>query len=315
MQSDSSTLEIARPKRLRKSRRVTGARQPAAETQSKDLANSVASGNHKKDSLDLEAASPKVREAQPSHASSQSPTREVVNAFAPPSSPIIASELSAYNDQTKPSPKASSISNAHLSPYVSQPHPFAKEDMNWPSSRPPPFRHQQQSPYQQSSLESTADNDNTSMTQQTQMAKHQQLIARLHYQQQLNQQSQSPLARYMTMNDPDSIYFVHNHQSFTLLECLLACALKNYCKFPGLLPSPTSVIGDETIAEVIMYQRGWRDAEGLECYGLCAALISPESPTHILIQDVMRGDHGKWESQAKKVYTDWMYVMTKVVAR
>lgn len=106
-------------------------------------------------------------------------------------------------------------------------------------------------------------------------------------------------------------WFVHGNRTFTLEECLLACALKSFCR-----PlDPHEGVNDDTISEIIQCQRGWRDPDGIDCEGLYAALIHSRSDIRGRIASILRSYRHKWERIAWRAYWGWMITMGELSAR
>ena len=106
-------------------------------------------------------------------------------------------------------------------------------------------------------------------------------------------------------------WFVHGNGSFTLGECLLACALKTFC---GSI-QPGVGMNDDTITEIIQHQRGWRDQDGIDCEGLYAALTRSGIDTRSRIERILREHRHKWEQNAWRAYWSWMSTMRELYAR
>ena len=124
-----------------------------------------------------------------------------------------------------------------------------------------------------------------------------------------NQRAMLQKAREAEVQRQD--WFVHGNRTFTLAECVLVCALKSFCR-----PLDSRIgISDETISEIIQYQRGWHDSDGIDCRGLYVALVRSRDDIRGRIETLLCVHRHKWEQAASRAYWAWMSTMGAVAAR
>ena len=137
-------------------------------------------------------------------------------------------------------------------------------------------------------------------------------VSQEHQKRRLQQNRGTVLQKAQEEQDLRKDWFIYRNKVFTLRECLLACALKSFCKLPD------SCIGmdDDTITEVIQWQRGWLDSDGTDCRGLCAALICPRYEVNgRTIEHLLRVNRQQWTDNAWQAYWAWMNSMNELSAR
>ena len=347
--SDSSSKQSKTPvpagKRPKKTPRST---QPSEGGQfgdagkSNDEANGSGAGH--KDSTALKTPSPKSTHAQPSHTPPESPTRTFLNfldGLPYPSTTQAAASL-ASDRSLEPNCINPISSHSYPNKKASRPHLHTENMMHpnapawgpvhpvpatpgygqlWPSFPIPMSRHglpYHCSPSPLGQIGNHSGGPGPLMEQQRQHIVRQQMMAQLYQESQKHQQAQFSTAHRVMLqkakeNDPNREFFTYRNVTFTLRECLLACALKNFCK--SLSDRPGEGLSDDTIAEILKHQRGWRDPNGLDCEGLCVALIRNGSWTREQIESSIRGDRHGWENYAWMSYWSWLGAMGQVCAR
>ena len=291
------------------------------------------------DSTVPKTPSPKSTKAQPSHTPPESPTHAFLDfldglphpsatqaAAAPASDPssksVSISPISStlYPDKIAPG----SYFHAELVMHPNAPvrgapvRPISttkSHDMGWPNSA---YSYTRQRPHSRHNLRPLGQVNNCSGSampvteQQKQNILRQQRMAKLYQESQKHQQAQFAMAHHVMLqkargNDPNREFFIYRKMTFTLRECLLACALKAFCR--PLSDQTGERLSDDTIAEILQHQRDWRDPNGLDCEGLCVALTRNGSRTRDQIQDSISGDRHRWENYAWMSYQSWMSTM------
>lgn len=306
---------------------------------SRDSTNTAASED--RNSAFPKTPSPKASNPQRSQSPLQSPSRIIVNDLTRASSADLSLEPPDLDDSPIVSHNVYPTSNTRLGPAVTQPqpHPLVRTQVSQHANAFAPYRHSilntmsqgvgsfnpsnqpsrnqshvfhHPSPY--ATLVHHTSNISPELLQRAQLVRHQQSMAKLLQESQLYQQAQytAHRARLQQQDQLNGNMEFYNFRDvkYTLRECLLVCALRYFCKFPGAGSNVS--LSDDTIAEILHYQRGWNNPNGLNCRGLYGELTNSTSGARPQMEASIRTDSRRWENYAWKSYWEWMDIMSKV---